>query len=160
MTFRLQARHRLEWAILVPVDAVRLELLVRSLDVGVYVLDPEDEEDGELHTWHVVAGSGEYAAVIETAPGSSGAEIELATELARAVGATVYAVGFVGYDDPDHGIPSIVGCDGETQRLIWMAETFDDELPDVELSPGPAGVPADDPFGFTEALGFRLRHLY
>ena len=155
MSFRLQPRHRLEWAILVPVAADRLEALVHSIDGPPY-----DDEDDDERTWGVIAGTGSHAAVIETAPGSSGTESDLAAELARETGAAVYAVGFCGYDDPDHGLPFIESYAGNERQLIWMAELFDDELPAPDTVPGPDGIPCDDPFEFTAALGCDLRRFY
>lgn len=157
MLFRPQAGHRLEWAILVPVAAPHLESLVRSLPLW------DDEDDDDVRTWHVVAGSGQHAALIETEPGSSGTEDDIAAELSRRTGATVYAVCFSGYDDPDHGLPSIQAYDGVDRKLIWMAPFDEDEgleLGAPELFPGPEGIPCDDPFAFAEALGCPLRELY
>lgn len=130
---------------------------MRSIGAGLYVPDEDDEEPT---TWRVIDGTGVYAAVIETEPGSSGGEGELAPKLARAVGATVYAIGFSGYDDPDDGLPFIEAHDGDESTLIWMAETFDDEIPQPETVAGPEGIPCDDPFAFAEALGCPLRQYY
>lgn len=104
----------------------------------------------------VVAGTKKHAAVIETAPGSSGTEDELAAALSKRLRATVYALGFAGWNDPDHGLPHITRYDDGKSGLVWMAES-DDDLGDPETVPGPPGLPCDDPFELADALGCPLR---
>jgi hypothetical protein len=146
----------LEWALLVPVDAAKLEARVaRFFD--------EDPAELDRRSWLVRAGTGKHAAVIETEPGSSSTEAELAKVLSKELAVTVWALGFVGYDDPDAGLPYVDRYDGGRRRHVWMAP-YDDgeggEFEEPERAPGPEGVDADDPFALAAALGCELRPYY
>jgi hypothetical protein len=109
-------------------------------------------------TWHVAPGTKKHSALIETAPGSSATEVDIARALSKDSSTPVYALGFTGYDDPDHGLPFITRYDAGKSSLIWMpSDDEDDELPTVA---GPKGIPCDDPFEFAEALGCKLRRYF
>lgn len=156
---RFRKEGRIEWAVLVPVAAAKLEAMVAKLNAKPHYLD-DDEEDLEPRSWCVLAGSRQHSALIETEPGSTSTETELARDLSKQLGKTIYALGFAGYDDPDHGLPYIQRYDDGTAGLIWMAPTYDDEFPEPETVAGPRGVPAKDPFEFASALGCELRAFY
>jgi hypothetical protein len=133
-----EAAGPIEWAILAPVSADELHALV--IEAWSTRIDVDDDEP---QSWGVVPGTKRYAAVIETEPGSTSTERELALALSKKLGATVYTVGFCGYDDPDRGLPYI--------------ERYEAGNPLAKTVPGPRGVPCDDPFDFADALGCALR---
>lgn len=144
----------LQWALLVPLDAATLRRHVERYATHALGWNL-DEDDPSL--WSIMPGTGQYSAVLETEPGSSGTEVELAKWLAD-LGLVVYAVGFSGYDDPDHGLPYIECYGGKEPGLVWSMPDVDFEGdPNLATVPGPDGVPCDDPFAFTLALGCDLR---
>ena len=151
MTF--EAQGRIEWAILAPasVETLREIMSRHAWDI-----------DEDVQSWCIVKGKKKHSAVIETAPGSSGVEIGLAEAISKKLGTTVYALGFAGYDDPDHGLPSITRYEpGKKGALIWMAPyDGDDAPPPPKTVAGPKGVPCDDPFDFADALGCKLRSYF
>jgi hypothetical protein len=114
-----------------------------------------DLELEEQRSWRVVPGTKKHCALIETAPGSSSTEIDLARALSKDLQTPVYALCFAGYDDPDHGLSSITRYDAGTSGLIWMADANDG--PTVA---GPKGIPCDDPFELAAAFGCHLRPYF
>jgi len=155
---KFRAEGRIEWAILAATSAKRLEALVTELEANPFALDDDDKDP---QSWTIVPGKKKYAAMIETAPGSTGTERDLAAALSKKLRSTVYTVGFAGYDDPDHGLPYIERYDDGKTALIWMAPSDDDDgLGEPKTVAGPEGVPCDDPFDFAEALGCSLRTYF
>lgn len=143
----------LEWAILAEIAPAELtvcafRLMNRHVVRSMWDLD-------EPRSWCVVPGTKKHHALVETAPGSSSTEIEIARALSKDAPRPVYALGFVGYDDPDHGLPFITRYDRGKSGLIWMADSGD-----LTTVPGPRSVPCDDPFAFAEALGCVLRPYF
>lgn len=145
---------RIEWAILAELDPATLTSAAFRIRHEHQARSMWDLD--EPRSWDVVVGQAKHSALIETAPGSSSTEVGIAEALSKELPTPVYTVAFVGYDDPDHGLPAIERYLGGKRALIWMAED-DGSLPTV---PGPPGVPRDDPFDFAEALGCALRPYY
>lgn len=145
----------LEWAILAQLPPAALtSFAFRFMDRHV-VRSMWDL--AEARSWCVVPGTKEHCALIQTSPGSSSSEIDLARALSKDSKTPVYALGFAGYDDPDHGLPSITRYDGGKSGLIWMAGSDEDDAPTVA---GPKGIPCDDPFEFAAAHGCQLRSYF
>jgi len=132
---RFESEGRIEWAILAPAPVKKLEEIVAKLRAPYF--SAGDDED-EPRSWCVVKGKKKHAAVIETAPGSSGTEIDLAKALSKQLGAIVHALGFAGYDDPDHGIPHVTRYEGG--KAVHTSE--------------------DDPFDFADEHGCALRSYF
>lgn len=105
-------------------------------------------------SWCVVPGTKKHCALIQTSPGSSSTEIDLARALSEDSKTPIYALAFAGYDDPDHGLPSITRYDAGKSGLIWMADS------DAATVAGPKGIPCDDPFEFAAAHGCQLRPYF
>ncbi len=153
-----EAGGSLIWAVLAPMSAAALEdQVVRAERRRGF--DDDDDFDPEPRSWCVVAGTKTHAALVETEPGSDGGCDEVAKALSKQLGKTVYAVGFSGYDDPDRGLPYIERYDNGKGGLIWMAPSYDDELPEPKTVAGPKGVPCSDPFEFAKALGCDVRRF-
>jgi hypothetical protein len=134
-----------------------------AFEEHVLVADPRFERDPEFdrsRSWVVIQGKPGHSALIETEPGSTASEVELAEALSKRLGVTIDALRFCGYDDPDHGLPSIERYDARKSGLIWRAPSDDDDEDELETVAGPAGVPRTDPFEFAAALGFALRPYY
>lgn len=153
----------LTWAVIAPIAANDLEARVAAIDhkrVAFRFDDPDD--DPEPRHWCVLAGKKGYAAMIDTHYGNASGEDAYAQALSKALGKTVYALSFGGYDDPDKGLPYIEQYVKGKKQLIWMAESYDDEYPTSSLKTvaGPKGVPSKDPFEFASAFGFDLRPYY
>lgn len=147
----------LEWAILTPIPPVDFEARAfrfrnRHIVRSMWDLDAP-------RSWCVVQGTKKHSALIETMPGSACTEIDLARELSKEWKTTVFALGFAGYADPDHGLPYITRYDEGESGLIWMASS-DDEHPAPQFVAGPKGIPHEDPFRFADALGCKLRPYY
>jgi hypothetical protein len=143
----------LEWAILAQLPTPEMtSLAFRFMNRHVVrsMWDLEDER-----SWCVVAGTKKHCALIETAPGSTSTEIDLARALSKDLQTPVYALCFAGYDDPDHGLPSITRYDAGASGLIWMADAND-----VPTVAGPKGIPSLDPFEFAAGLGCQLRPYF
>lgn len=155
VTGPFESEGPLEWAILAELPAPELTALAFRFMHRHVVRSMWDPD--EPRSWCVVSGTKKHSALIETAPGSSSSEADLATALSKDMKAPVYALGFAGYDDPDHGVPSIMRYDAGKSGLIWMADTDEDEVPMVA---GPRGVPCKDPFELAAALGCELRPYF
>ncbi len=157
---RFHREGPIEWAILAPLDAARLEALVAQCGPRRYV-DLGDDDGPRSRC--IVAGSKKYSALIETAPGSASSELDLAKKMSKQLGATIYSVSFSGYADPDHGAPDIRRYDAGKVGIIWVSG--DDRAaelgaPPIRTAAGPKGVPATDPFAFAKALGCDLRPYF
>jgi hypothetical protein len=149
---------QIEWAILAPANAEALREIVVELWSKQLGFDIDEDEP---QSWCVVPGTKKHSAVIETEPGSSSTEVDLAAALSKRFRATVYAIGFSGYDDPDRGLPHMSRFDDGKEGLIWMAKSYDDELGEPETVPWPVGIPeGSDPFEFAKALGCELLPYY
>lgn len=127
------------WAVLAELDpatmiAVAFRFMNRHRIRSMWDLDAP-------RSWDVVPGKKRHSALIETAPGSTLGETYLAEAISRVVSTPVYAIGFAGYDDPDHGLPSVA---------LYVGG---------EVTPAMARPRAssDDPFDVAEALGCTLR---
>ena len=149
----------LTWAVLAPLDASDMEVAIQNKRVPFRFDDPDDPEPRH---WCVLPGKKGYAAMIDTHHGNASGEDAYAAALSKALGKTVYALSFGGYNDPDKGLPYIEQYVKGKKQLIWMAESYDDEYPTGSLKTvaGPKGVPSDDPFEFASAFGFDLRPYY
>jgi hypothetical protein len=150
--FGFEARGPLCWAMLVPLSHAALE--ARVADEQAEDLQWREPSDGPL-SFRVLAGTARHSAYVETEPGSTCTGIDLAEALSRELSEPVYLIELAGYDDPDHGIPSITRYEKGESALLYFGAT--DEGERLESVPGPPGVPCDDPFRFAEALGVSLR---
>ena len=144
---------------LAPIDASELE--ARIVAIQKKRMPFRDDDDPAPRHWCVLPGK-RYAAMIDTHYGNAMGEDAYASALSKALGKTVYALSFGGYNDPDKGLPYIVQYVRGKRQLIWMAESYDDEFPtgSLETVAGPKGVPSTDPFEFASAFGFDLRPYY
>ena len=152
----------LTWAVLAPIDASDMEARIVAIDNKRVPFRFDDQDDDpEPRHWCVLSGKG-YAAMIDTQYGNASGEHAYAEPLSKALGKTVYALSFGGYNDPDKGLPYIEQYVKGKKQLIWMAESYDDEYPtsSLETVAGPKGVPNNDPFEFASAFGFDLRPYY
>ena len=130
----------MEWAILAQIPPLELESRAfrsKNRHIVRSMWDPEAPR-----SWCVVRGTKTYSALIETMPGSTSTEIDLARELSKEWQTTVFALGFAGYDDPDRGVPYIARYEGGTS----VSE------PERPLR--------EDPFRFAAKLGCKLRPYY
>ncbi|HEY5950284.1 MAG TPA: hypothetical protein VIV40_32545 [Kofleriaceae bacterium] len=153
----------LTWAVLAPIDASDMEARIVAIQNKrmPFRFDDEDDEPEPRH-WCVLSGKNGYAAMIDTHYGNASGEDAYAAALSKALGKTVYALSFGGYNDPDKGLPYIEQYVKGKKQLIWMADSYDDEYPtsSLETVDGPKGVPSNDPFEFASAFGFDLRPYY
>jgi hypothetical protein len=152
----------LTWAVLAPIDASDMDGRIVAIENKRVPFRYDDLDDPEPRHWCVLTGKKGYAAMIDTHYGNAGGEDAYAAARSKALGKTVYALSFGGYNDPDKGLPYIVQYVKGKKQLIWMAESYDDEYPISSLKTvaGTKGVPSNDPFEFASAFGFDLRPYY
>lgn len=156
VTGRRSART-LQGAVLAALDAEALDAFVADQD--------SDAVDG----WWVVPGAGAYAAMVSIEPGAVGFEGELAATLAERTGAAAYAVALAGWDDPDHGVPSIVRYDESGAKELWSGLSLAEAIELVRMfDDDPAMVAATretfaghdpairDPWQHARTLGIEL----
>lgn len=127
----------IEWAVLAELDpatltSVAFRVLNRHRVRSMWDLDAP-------RSWDVVPGKKRHAALIQTAPGSMLGETYLAEAISREVPTAVYALGFAGCDDPDHGLPSVA---------LYVGGA---------VAPKRTGASSGDPFDVAEALGCTRR---
>jgi hypothetical protein len=159
---RFEREGELGWAVLAPIDPSDMEAHIVAIQNKHVYFRFDEGDDPEPRHWCVLSGKNGYAAMIDTHYGNASGEGVYAEALSKAIGKTVYALSFGGFNDPDKGLPYIEQYANGKKQLIWMAESHDDEslTCSLETVPGPKGVPSDDPFEFASAFGFDLRPYY
>jgi hypothetical protein len=75
------------WAVLTPGEVPQLESHARSA-----LLLEEDEEDGKEPSFEIIPGSGRYHAIVGTALGDMGAEMQIAEKLSLECDEPVYSI--------------------------------------------------------------------